>query len=101
MPFRIIRNDITKVWADANVNTANPEPVIVNGPDRAIYMTAGEELLPAEWKKIGVIEPKGAANNPAFNLDAKVIIHMVGLAWIDGNHGERDILYSCCWAACS
>ena len=36
-----------------------------------------------------------AASTPAFNLDAKYIIHTVGPAWIDGNHGERDTLRSC------
>ena len=95
MPFRIIRNDITKVRADALVNTANPEPVIGSGTDSAIYMAAGEELLLAERKKIGAIEPGCAASTPAFNLNAKVVIHTVGPAWIDGNHGERDTLHSC------
>lgn len=37
MPFCIIRNDITKVTADAIVNTANPHACIGGGTDSAIY----------------------------------------------------------------
>lgn len=95
MPFKIIRNDITKVRADAIVNTANPEPVVGRGTDSAIYMAAGEELLLAERKKIGSIQPGSAVSTPAFNLDAKYVIHTVGPAWIDGHHGERETLHSC------
>ena len=95
MPFKIIRNDITKVWADAIVNTANPEPVIGRGTDSAIYMAAGEEQLLAERKKIGPIRPGCAVSTPAFNLDAKYVIHTVGPVWIDGSHGERETLHSC------
>ena len=48
MPFQIIRNDITKVKADAIVNTANPMPLYANGTDRAIYEAAGADQLLAE-----------------------------------------------------
>ena len=95
MPFQIIRNDITKVKADIIVNTANPKPVIGGGTDSAIYCAAGEEELLAERQKIGDIAPGRAAVTPAFGLSAKHIIHTVGPAWVDGNHGERDILRSC------
>ena len=95
MPFQIIRNDITKVSADVIVNTANPHPVIGNGTDSAIYAAAGKERLLAEREKIGEIAPGECAVTPAFGLSAKYIIHTVGPAWIDGNHGEREILHSC------
>ena len=95
MPFKIIRNDITIVKADAIVNTANPKPLIGGGTDSAIYKAAGEELLLAERKKIGIIAPGQAVQTAAFNLDAKYIIHTVGPVWIDGKHGEHDILHSC------
>ena len=95
MPFQIVRNDITKVKASVLVNTANPHPEIGGGTDRAIYNAAGKEELLAERKKIGDIAPGQAFATPAFHLQAKHIIHTVGPVWVDGNHGEREILRSC------
>ncbi len=95
MPFQIIRSNITKVKADAIVNTANPEPVVGGGTDRAIYNAAGKDALLAERKEIGRIEPGDAVYTDAFALNAKYIIHTVGPSWIDGRHGEEDILRSC------
>ena len=95
MSFKIIRNDITKVKADIIVNTANPRPIIGKGTDTAIYHAAGEKELLAEREKIGNIPPGEARATLAFNLSAKHIIHTVGPAWVDGNHGEKDILHSC------
>ncbi len=57
MPFHIIRDDITKVTADAIVNTANPEPIYAGGTDAAVYEAAGTDKLLAERKKIGNIAP--------------------------------------------
>ena len=95
MPFQIIRDDITKVKADAIVNTANPDPCVGAGTDSAIYRAAGEEALLAARKKIGPIARGAAVQTPAFRLNASYIIHTVGPAWVDGRHGERDILRSC------
>lgn len=95
MPFSIIRNDITKVAADAIVDTANPQPVIGAGTDSAIYKAAGAELLLAERRKIGAIHPGEAAVTPAFALPAKYIIHTVGPAWQGGGAGEFETLASC------
>ena len=95
MPFQIIRSDITKIMADAIVNTANPKPIIGRGTDSAIYAAAGEDRLLAARKKIGDIAPGPAAWTDAFSLDARYIIHTVGPVWIDGEHGERDTLRAC------
>lgn len=95
MPFKIIRNDITKVHADAIVNTANPEPVFDRGTDQAIYQAAGKRKLLRERKKIGRIAAGEVAVTPAFNLHAKYIIHTVGPVWVDGNHRELELLASC------
>ena len=95
MPFQIIRSDITKVRADAIVNTANPKPRIGRGTDSAIYAAAGEEQLLKAREQIGEIAPGQAVYTDAFNLNARYIIHTVGPMWIDGEHGEREILHSC------
>lgn len=94
MPFEIVRNDIVNMQVDAVVNTANPEPVIGTGVDSAIHKKAGRELLAAR-KKIGCIDFGDAAITPAFNLNAKYVIHTVGPVWEDGNHQEEQILSSC------
>ena len=95
MPFQIIRNDITRVEADAIVNTANPHAQIGGGTDSAVYQAAGAEQLLAERKKIGDIPVGEAAATDAFSLPAKYIIHTVGPVWKDGSHGEFDQLASC------
>ncbi|MBQ6469876.1 MAG: macro domain-containing protein [Lachnospiraceae bacterium] len=95
MPFQIIRNDITKVHADAIVNSANPRPVYGSGTDSAVYQAAGAEKLLAERKKIGPIPRGEVAVTPAFDLPAKYIIHTVGPVWEDGTHKELEQLASC------
>ena len=71
MPFRIVRDNIINVKADAIVNTANPRPVVGTGVDTAIYEAAGREQLLAERRKIGKIRRGDAAATPAFALPAK------------------------------
>jgi len=95
MPFEIVRNDITKVKADAIVNTANPKPIYGAGIDFAIYKAAGEQQLLAERKKIGAINRGDAVATPAFMLDAKYIIHTVGPVWKGGTNGEENTLRNC------
>ena len=95
MPLQIIRNDITKVHADAIVNTANPMPVYGAGTDAAIYRAAGEEQLLAERDQIGTMSPGEVSVTGAYGLPAKYILHTVGPSWIDGSHGEFQTLASC------
>lgn len=95
MPFNIIRNDITKVKADAIVNTANPYPTFGRGTDERIYKAAGAEELLKERVKIGMIPRGKAAVTSAFNLNARYIIHTVGPVWVDGSEHEVEILQSC------
>ena len=95
MSFRIVRNDITKVKADAIVNTANPEPVYGGGTDSAVYRAAGIGRMLAERRKIGRIRTGEAAVTPAFALPAKYVIHTVGPVWNGGYSGEYEALASC------
>ena len=95
MPFKIVRNDITKVKADVIVNTANPYPICASGTDLAIYEAAGKEKLLAERANIGKIARGDIAVTGAYNLKAKYIIHTVGPVWTDGLHHEFEILEDC------
>ena len=95
MPFKIIRDDITKVKADAIVNPANPEPVIGGGVEAAIYKAAGKEKLLEARKELGRLQPGKVGVTEAFNLDAKYIVHVSGLYWKGGNSFEARCLKEC------
>lgn len=95
MPFQIIRADITKVKADAIVNTANPAVAVGDGVDSAIYEAAGKEELLEARRKVGILEPGEVGITPAFNLDAKYIIHVSGPWWQGGDKGETELLKQC------
>ena len=95
MPFKIIRDDITKVKADAIVNPANPEPVIGGGVESAIYKAAGKEKLLEARKELGRLQPGKVGVTEAFNLDAKYIVHVSGLYWKGGNSFEARCLKEC------
>ena len=99
MAFKIINGDITKINADAIVNTANPNPVVGVGVDSAIYEAAGFDDLLNERKKIGVLNPGEVAITSAFALSSKYIIHVSGPMWNGGNSGESDILKNCYMSA--
>ena len=94
MPFEIVRNEISHMRVDAVVNTANPRPVIGAGVDSAIHEKAGPRLLAAR-QKIGNIACGSAAITPAFDLDAKYVIHTVGPVWDGGSYGEEALLRNC------
>ena len=96
MPFKIVRNDITKMNTEAIVNTANEEPMAGTGCDFAIYQAAGyEELLAYRKEKIGHVPEGEVFLTPGFRLPAKWIIHAVSPLYIDGNHKEEELLRSC------
>lgn len=92
MPFLMIRNDITKVTADAIVNPANRNLLQGSGTSRAIYQAAGEQELTAACEAIGYCEPGRAVCTPAFGLSAKYVFHAVCPAWHGGGFGEAEQL---------
>ena len=89
MPFKIIKNDITKVKADAIVNTVNPNVIIGEGVEYAIYNAAGKDELLKAREKLGYMPPGEVGITPAFKLDAKYIIHVSSPVWTGGWYGER------------
>ena len=95
MPFKIIRDDITKVKADAIVNPVNPEVCIGGGVESAIYQAAGRERLLEARKELGRLNPGKVGVTEAFNLDAKYIVHVSGLYWKGGNSFEARCLKEC------
>ena len=99
MPFLMIRNDITKVAADAIVNPANRNLLQGSGTSRAIYQAAGEQELTAACEAIGRCDLGRAVCTPAFGLSAKYVFHAVCPAWHGGGFGEAEQLAGAYYSA--
>ena len=80
MSFKIERNDITKVSADAIVNTANPMPTVGAGTDTAIYKAAGYEEL---------IEERTGINTMTAEDPMKVVAIGTG-QYVEFMNGKKD-----------
>lgn len=95
MPLEIIRNDITKVHADAIVNAANEALSYGGGVCGAVFDAAGKEELQKECDSIGGCRTGEAVITKGYQLPAKFIIHTAGPVWRGGQYGEEELLSSC------
>lgn len=94
MPIQIIRNDITKVHADAIVNAANSALAPGGGVCGAIHQAAGSELA-LECKALGGCATGRARITKGYRLPCRYVIHAVGPVWNGGWRGEDQLLASC------
>ena len=96
MALTIVRNDITKMQVDAIVNSTNESFEVGGlGVDAGIHYAAGPKLKEA-LAEIGTCPAGSAVITASFGISScKYIIHTVGPFYIDGRHGERELLASC------
>ena len=93
--IRIKVVDITQAGTECVVNAANSGLWEGGGVCGAIFAAAGASQLQKACNAIGHCDTGSAVITPAFNLNARYIIHAVGPQWNGGDHGEPQLLYSC------
>jgi O-acetyl-ADP-ribose deacetylase (regulator of RNase III) len=89
----VMREDITRVDADAIVNAANQALRGGGGVDGAIHGAGGPSIM-EECRKIGHCSTGSAVITTAGQLPARHVIHTVGPVWQDGESGEPELLRS-------
>ncbi|MGI5977427.1 MAG: macro domain-containing protein [Candidatus Limivicinus sp.] len=94
MPLLIVREDITRIKADAVVNPTDSIFSGSGGVDRQIHEAAGPGLSKA-CRKLGRCTIGGAVATAGYNLPCKYIIHTAGPVWQGGVADEEEKLASC------
>lgn len=89
----IQQKGITDIPADAIVNAANSGLWAGGGVCGAIFRKAGMTELTDACNAIGHCDEGSAVITPGFGCPCKYIIHAVGPQYLDGKHGEPDLLY--------
>ena len=94
MNFTVVRGNIVNVSADAIVLPANEK--LKEGPEtsKAIFDAAGRSKLSKACAEIGHCDTGSAVPTPAFDLDAKYIIHAAVPKWKGGDQDEYGLLSS-------
>lgn len=93
--IQIQKVGITNTNTDIIVNAANEHLLQGGGVCGIIFQKAGAKQLQNACNKIGYCKTGNAVITPAFNLNAKYIVHAVGPIWYGGNNKEPQLLYSC------
>ena len=90
----IKQSNIIDLKTDAIVNAANEHLWSGGGVCGAIFAAAGPTELAEACRKIGHCDTGKAVITDGFAL-CKYIIHAVGPIYVDGEHNEAELLYSC------
>jgi O-acetyl-ADP-ribose deacetylase (regulator of RNase III) len=98
MPLSIIREDITRIMADAIVNPTNREMIGTGGTDLAVHRAAGRQL-DAECIAIAPLGVGQVKVTKGYRLPCRFVIHTVGPEWVGGHAGE-EILLRATYTAC-
>ena len=94
MTFSVVKANIANLSVDAVVLPANEQLREGSGASRAIFKAAGRMALTKACKAIGHCDMGSAVPTLGYNLKSKYIIHAVVPRWVDGEHGEYDLLSS-------
>ena len=98
MPLSILREDITRLAADAIVNPTNREMIGTGGTDLAIHRAAGRQF-DAECIALSPLGVGQVKVTKGYRLFCKYVIHTVSPYYLGGHAGEEALLRTCYRAA--